>query len=294
MAEELSSASQGVGEYEAWNQIWENVPAEELSFFTPGTPRRYRQLNQKIYFEDMWSMLGKNRSAKCLEMGAGRGTTSMYLAAEGCDVTMLDLAPQAFKLAEQNFRREKLRVPQFVAADATKTGLPSNSFDCIYSIGLLEHFDNPQPLLAETFRLLRPGGLAFHVVVPTIPERRMVVSYALFAPWKLPPRQLKDVTNRLLGRKTKGGDTPMTRTEFGVAEYRHWVDELHAADITCVPYYSYHAPHSIRAVEQYLAVPLYRAHRAVKRQFVSAPWARTWNCLAACVLVAFRKPSTSA
>ena len=146
--------------------------------------------------------------------------------------------PQAFKLAEQNFRREKLPVPKFVAADATNTGLPTDSFDCIYSIGLLEHFDNPQPLLAETLRLLKPGGLAFHVVVPTIPERRMLLSYALFAPWKLPPRSLKDVANRLLGRQTKGQGNTMTRTEFGVADYRRWVAALPTADITCVPYYS--------------------------------------------------------
>ena len=101
-------------------------------------------------------------------------------------------------------------MPQFVVADAVQTGLPSGEFDCIYSIGLLEHFDDPRPLLTETSRLLRPGGLAFHVVVPRTPESRRRLSYALLAPWKLPSRGLRDSVNRVLRRDTKGHTRKMT------------------------------------------------------------------------------------
>ena len=291
MAEEPSHTSVGAGEYEQWNQIWSDLDDRDRQLYTRGKPRTCRQLGQRCYFEDLWSMLGQNRSAKCLEMGAGRGTTSMYLTAQGCDVTMLDLAPKAFEAAASNFRRENLRVPHFVAANATDTGLPSGSYDCIYSIGLLEHFDDPKPLLVESLRLLRPGGLAFHVVVPTVPERRMVLSYALFAPWKLPPRRFKDAANRLLGRRTKGRFEEMTRTEFDAADYRRWLSELSAEDVACLPYNAYHLPHRNRALERLLVVPAYRAHRACKRRLGRAPWTRTGAALAACVLVAFRKPA---
>jgi len=294
MAEQASHTSVGTGEHEEWNRIWTGLPEDELVLFRRSAPRTYRQLCHRCYFEDLWAMMGRNRAAKCLEVGAGRGTTSMYLTAEGCDVTMLDLAPQAFELAEQGFRRERLRLPHFVAADAADTGLPNDSFDCIYSIGLLEHFDDPQPLLVETLRLLRPGGLAFHVVVPTIPERRMALSYALLAPWKLPPRGLKDAVNRLLGRSTKGQSHEMTRTEFDVADYQRWLAALPAADVTCIPYNAYHAPSDNRTVERWLGVPLYRVHRTVKRSLGRAPWARTCHGLAICVLVAFRKPAAQA
>ncbi|HEY4313366.1 MAG TPA: class I SAM-dependent methyltransferase [Pirellulales bacterium] len=294
MAEEMTRESVGVGEHQEWNRIWEGLTDDEQIQYRRTAPVTYRQLYQRCYFEDLWSLLGRKRDARCLEIGAGRGTTSMYLTAEGCDVTMLDLAPQSFVQAERNFRREKLTVPTFVAADATKTGLPSDSYDCIYSIGLLEHFDDPRPLLTETLRLLRPGGLAFHVVVPTVSESRMWLSYALTAPWKLPPRRLKDWVNRVLGRKTKGSTDIMTRTEHDVADYVTWLADFPATDVICIPYNSYHPAVSSRAIERHWALPLYRAHRAVKRLIGRPPWTRTTSSLAMCVLVSFRKagPST--
>ncbi len=288
---EAQNVSVGAGDYEEWNEIWSNLTGDEVVWYLRGAPHTYRHMYQQVYFEDMWCLLGKKPGAKTLEMGAGRGTTTMYLTAVGCDATMLDLAPQAFAVAERNFRREGLKVPQFVAADATNTGLPSDSYDLITSIGLLEHFDDPRPLLAETLRLLKPGGLAFHVVVPTVPESRMWLSYALLAPWKLPPRRLKNAMNRLMGRRTSGPPEDMTRTEFDVADYRRWMAELPATDVMCVPYNAYHAPSHNRTIERYLGVPLYRAHRAVKKLFSRPPWARTADGLALCVLVAFRKPA---
>ena len=294
MAEDLSHTSVGAGEYEEWNRIWSGLTDRDRKMYTRGNPRTCRQLSQRCYFEDLWSMLGESRAAKCLEMGAGRGTTSMYLTAQGCDVTMLDLAPEAFAAAARNFRSEHLPVPKFVTANATNTGIPKDSFDCIYSIGLLEHFDDPRPLLVETLRLLRPGGLAFHVVVPTIPERRMLLSYAMFAPWKLPPRRLKDAVKKLLGRDSGRRSHDMTRTEFDVEDYRRWLLELSVVDVTCVPYNAYHLPHGNRTLERLMVVPAYRVHRAWKRRLGRAPWMRTGAALAACVLVAFRKPACAA
>ncbi len=293
MAEEMTRESVGVGEHQEWNRIWEGLTDDELVQFKRGAPQTYRQLSQRCYFDDLWALLGQKRDAKCLEVGAGRGTTSMYLTAAGCDVTMLDLAPQSFAQAERSFRLEKLPVPKFVTADATHTGLPSNEYDCIYSIGLLEHFDDPRPLLVETLRLLRPGGLAFHVVVPTIPESRMRLSYALLAPWKLPPRGLKDSVNRLLGRKTKGPVDKMTRTEHGVDDYVKWLEDMPAKDVHCIPYNAYHPANANLAIERWWGVPLYRAHHAVKRLVSRPPWSRTCNCLAMCVLVAFRKADSA-
>ena len=43
-------------------------------------------------------------------------------------------------------------------ADVRKTGLLAESFDVIFSQGLLEHFPDPQPVLTEMNRLLKPGG----------------------------------------------------------------------------------------------------------------------------------------
>jgi len=281
-------SKEGAGEYRAWNGIWGRLSGADRQLFTRGTPATCRQLSLRCYFEDLWAMLGE-RPAKCIELGSGRGTLSMYLAARGCDVTMLDLASEAFAVAAENFAKEGLPAPNLVAADAAATGLPDGAFDCVCSIGLLEHFDDPRPVLAETVRVLRPGGLAFHVVVPKIPERRMLVTNALFTPWKLPPRRLKDAANRLLGRNTRGGPE-MKRTTLDTDDYRRMLAELRVGDATCIPYNPYHAAHENGPLERLLVTPVYRAHRALRHRVGAAPWTRTLEALAAAVLVAFRKP----
>src|ERR1700730_12524060 len=102
----------------------------------------------------------------------------MYPTSTGCDVTMLDRSSAGFKVARANFTAEGLRLPEFVQADAQQTGLPSESYDCIVSIGLLEHFEDPRPVLAESLRLLRPGGLQFAVVIPERSDSIRRLAYA--------------------------------------------------------------------------------------------------------------------
>jgi 2-polyprenyl-3-methyl-5-hydroxy-6-metoxy-1,4-benzoquinol methylase len=294
MAEEMTRDCSGVGEPQEWEEIWSDLSDDWSLLYRRDSARTFGQFIQRCYFEDLWALLGQNRDAKCLEVGAGRGTTSMYLTAEGCDVTMLDLAPQSFIQAERNFRRENLPLPKLVAADARDTGLPSDSYDCVLSIGLLEHFDDPRPVLIETLRLLKPGGLAYHVVVPAIPERKMLLTYALVSPWKLPPRNLKNAVNSLLGRKTRGtGRKPMLRTQHGTDNYVRWLSEIPAVNPICIPYNPYHMVTNNRTVERWWGMPLYRLHRAIKRLISRPPWARTADSVAMCVLVSFRKPATT-
>jgi SAM-dependent methyltransferase len=50
--------------------------------------------------------------------------------------------------------------------DATKTGLPNNSIDLVYSNAVLEHVPESMihDLTVETKRILRPNGVAYHVI----------------------------------------------------------------------------------------------------------------------------------
>jgi SAM-dependent methyltransferase len=48
--------------------------------------------------------------------------------------------------------------------DAANTGMESGSFDCAMSFSVLEHVPEPRPLMREIARLLRPGGISYHVV----------------------------------------------------------------------------------------------------------------------------------
>ncbi|CAN5911617.1 hypothetical protein BH23PLA1_BH23PLA1_40900 [soil metagenome] len=54
--------------------------------------------------------------------------------------------------------------------DAARIGLADRRFDLVYSCSVFEHLETPQPVLAESRRLLRPGGVAYHIIHPYTSE----------------------------------------------------------------------------------------------------------------------------
>lgn len=297
MVQALEHIGEGHGDSARWDEVWSDLESDQVQAFTRAAPRTLQQFWQRCYFEDLWEISGKRRpGGRFLEQGSGRGTTSMYLASRGCDVTMLDLSAHAFEVAAANFARESLPLPTFVVGDARDTGLPSESYDCIYNIGLLEHFDDPEPVLAEAVRLLRPGGWLFMVIVPRVPARNAWLVKLLFRPWSLLPSGLKKRAKRVLG----GGETDtnvdiateMTRTELGPSTYLAALARLGVVEAACVPYNPYHQIYLRRWQERWMAVPLFHLHHAAKRAVCRAPWLRTAQGLAGSLLLTCRKPES--
>ncbi|OGQ81404.1 MAG: hypothetical protein A2289_05790 [Deltaproteobacteria bacterium RIFOXYA12_FULL_58_15] len=230
--------------------------------------------------------------AKYLELGSGRGTTSMYLANRGCDVTLADLSGEALKQAEANFQREGLERPKTVVADARDSGLPPRTFDCIYNIGLLEHFEDPRPVLRETVRLLRPGGLGFMVIVPEIPNHRSWLPQLLFCPWRPFVDESRRWARRLLGRGQLQTASTILRTSYQRQQYETWMREAGTAGdwCSCSPYNPYHRVYMSELLERWVLVPCYTAHHRLHQRH---PRMRTWNSVAQCDLLLYRKSEDS-
>lgn len=249
------------GDWQEWDRFWkEGVGSEDEILYTPGVPRTLLQLWQRCYFEDLWAMIGDrpNTSYTFLELGCGRATTSMYLAAHGCNVTLLDKAPHALVLAEHNFAKCKLPTPHTVLADAAHTGLRDASFDCIYNVGLLEHFQDPTPVLREALRLLRPGGLIFMVIVPQVPFTRSLAMRFRLHPAGALMFCAKNVVKYLLGRNRPSGG--MARTDLPPSEYLRIMSALGCRNAQCIPYNPYHRVDPSRERELQTTVPFYLQH----------------------------------
>jgi len=277
------------GNWQEWHAIWAELKSGGGDMlFTPGRPQNLLEFWQRCYFEDLWGLLGHpGAGVKCVELGSGRGTTSMYLTAQGCDVTMVDLSPAAFEQAARNFRQTGLPLPRMVLADACNTGLPSESCDCVYNIGLLEHFEDPAPVLRESWRLLRQGGLLFSVIVPQVPASRRWLAELLFVPWRLLLRPARSCAKRFLRRsQTVPLAGEMVRTDYTRQHYERWMQNIGAADVRCVPYNPYHGLWKARLSIGPL-LPLYRLHHSLKRK---APKLQTWPSVAMCDLLWGRKP----
>lgn len=104
---------------------------------------------------------GLERGNTVLEIGCGPGfftiPAARVVGAEGC-VYALDISPLAIERVQQKVEAEGVSNVRTVLADATRTGLPGQSFELAFLFGFAHHRGSLDGILTETHRLLRPGG----------------------------------------------------------------------------------------------------------------------------------------
>lgn len=99
-----------------------------------------------------------------LDFAAGSGWLSAWLNRLGCRTIALDVSPTALELARELFAldaRQRLELrPEFLRYDGRRIPLPDASVDRIVSFDGFHHVPNPDEVLRELARVLRPGGRA--------------------------------------------------------------------------------------------------------------------------------------
>jgi len=99
------------------------------------------------------------RGLKVLEIGCGLGTDGAEFAKAGADYTGVDLTEAAIELARKRFALFNLP-GKFQTADAESLDFADDSFDLVYSHGVLHHTPDTAQAVREIHRVLRPGGRA--------------------------------------------------------------------------------------------------------------------------------------
>jgi SAM-dependent methyltransferase len=94
-----------------------------------------------------------------LEVGLGYGTLGSRLAYEGAEYLGMDIASNPGSMLKQSF--EMLQIPgDAVQDDFLNNNLESDGFDFVVSIGCFHHTGSISSCLNETYRILKPGGIA--------------------------------------------------------------------------------------------------------------------------------------
>lgn len=99
-----------------------------------------------------------------LEFGAGTGWLSRFLTQLGCQAILLDVAPTALEIARDVYRRQppigERPEPRFLHFDGLRIDLPDASVDRILCFDSFHHAPDPDAVLREFGRVLKPRGIA--------------------------------------------------------------------------------------------------------------------------------------
>lgn len=127
----------------------------DLSGFRKQEETRYVLEPFILTFADFESTRGK----KVLEIGVGLGADHQRFAEAGAILTGVDLTPRAIAMTRRRFETLGLRSDLNVG-DAENLDYPDNSFDVVYSWGVIHHSPDTKKAAHEIFRVLKPGGVA--------------------------------------------------------------------------------------------------------------------------------------
>lgn len=128
---------------ESFGYEWNHFPEMRVeweqnfwAYFAPHTPETFR---------------GK----RVLDAGCGTGRHAFHAARNGAQVWAVDLG-SAIEVAHRN--TADCGAVQAVQADLYKLPFAPESFDFVYSIGVLHHLPDPEGAFRNLLRYLKPGG----------------------------------------------------------------------------------------------------------------------------------------
>jgi len=145
-------------------QFWQENPCGTKFADAPPGSKRFYELVEAHRYEKEWHIptaarFSETKGLRVLEIGCGLGTDGAQFAKAGADYTGVDLTDAAVKFAQRRF--ELFQLPgAFRTADAEKLDFADDSFDVVYSHGVLHHTPDTAGAIREVYRVLKPGGRA--------------------------------------------------------------------------------------------------------------------------------------
>ena len=155
--------------------------------------------------------------APLLHVGCGSGQVDVDVRNE-CDVIAVDISAAALNL----YRQSAGRAAKAVRGSATALPLADRSIAGIYSLGLLEHFEEPEikTILREFSRVLAEGGKVLLLWPPrwgptvmVLDTTHFIVNRVLRIPMKLHPDEVSLLRSRAHLERLIAG------TGFGIEQF---------------------------------------------------------------------------
>jgi len=136
-----------------------NEPPGSRGFFDDLDRYHFEKLHHLIRLVDFDGYRGRS----VLDVGCGAGVDLARFAKGGAEVTGVDVSPSAIDLARTNFAQQGLR-GRFEVADGERLPFADDTFDLVFAHGVVQYTAQPQRLVDECQRVVKPGGEAIFQV----------------------------------------------------------------------------------------------------------------------------------
>lgn len=129
-------------------------PLEGKDFFLAYDSFKYKQ--EPHILEELSQIDFKGK--KVLEIGVGHGAEAQKMIEAGASYTGIDISPAAIARVKDRFRLFSLPYEDLRVMKAEELAFPDNTFDLVFSHGVLHHSPQIEKIVAEIYRVLKPGG----------------------------------------------------------------------------------------------------------------------------------------
>jgi ubiquinone/menaquinone biosynthesis C-methylase UbiE len=172
---------------------WQAVPCGTRDVSAEDRRRFFEQIERERYtwepYIPAFARFERGRGKRVLEVGVGAATDFINWVRHGAIATGVDLTEQGVELAKERLALEGLAA-EVRQADAERLPFSGESFDIVYSWGVLHHTPDTPRAVAEVHRVLKPGGTAlvmlYHATSWTGFMLWAAHALAKLRPWKGP------------------------------------------------------------------------------------------------------------
>jgi ubiquinone/menaquinone biosynthesis C-methylase UbiE len=173
--------------------------------YNPRNPDSYSFLARR---RKAVELLGDLRGTRILDIGCGSGALVEPLLAADVRYDGVDIAPTMVAEATRHIR-ELGAEDRFHVHLGSGLSIPfgADQFDAVVGMGYLEYFDEPEPVIREAMRVVKPGGR----LIFTIPQK---VSFDLWA--VRATSALRGVARQITGQ----GARTIGRNRYTPAEFK--------------------------------------------------------------------------
>lgn len=115
----------------------------------------FRQYSNRLELDLVMELLDPRPGERVLDAGCGYGRVAEAIVSSGASTVGVDISERMVAACKAQFLEEPVAVS---VSDVAHPPFAPASFDKIACIGVLVHVADPEEVIAELARLLRPGG----------------------------------------------------------------------------------------------------------------------------------------